>query len=127
MKVAIYMRVGNKNQLDSKADAEKKRQELIHYCEKKKHQIVNEYVSHQGSEAEAARLEEIKKLIAEKKIAEKKIDGVVVSDYKSISSDVNKVMEFSDFIEKHHGTLLCSSSARAKGDKDSIVRKVDKL
>ncbi len=122
MKVAIYMRVGNKDQLDSEADAEKKRQELIHYCEKKKHQIVNEYVSHQSSEAEAARLEEIKKLIAEKKI-----DGVVVSDYKSISSDVNKVMEFSDFIEKHHGTLLCSSSARAKGDRDSIVRKVDKL
>lgn len=119
MKVAIYMRVGNKDQLDSEADAEKKRQELIHYCEKKKHQIVNEYVSHQSSEAEAARLEEIKKLIAEKKI-----DGVVVSDYKSISNDVNEVMDFSNFMAENHGTLLCSSSDREKQDRNSARRKV---
>lgn len=122
MKVAFYMRVGNKEQLESEADAEKQRQELIHYCQKNKHQIVSEYVSHQSREAEAARLEEIKKLVAEKKI-----EGVVISDYKSISNDVNEVMDFSDFIEKHHGTLLCSDSAKEKGDRDNIIRKVGKL
>lgn len=119
MKVAIYMRVGNKEQLESEADAEKQRQELVHYCEKKKHQIVSEYVSHQSREAEAARLEEIKKLIAEKKI-----EGVVISDYKSISNDVNEVMDFSNFMAENHGTLLCSNSDKEKQDRNSVRRKV---
>lgn len=41
MQVAIYIRVGNKEQLETDKDIERQRNELRNFCEKKKHQIVS--------------------------------------------------------------------------------------
>ena len=45
MKAAIYMRVGNKDQLAPETDIEKSRQKLEDFFDRKKHQIVSEYIT----------------------------------------------------------------------------------
>lgn len=44
MKVAMYMRVGNKEQLVPEKDRKKKEQEFKNFCERKKGQMVGEYI-----------------------------------------------------------------------------------
>lgn len=45
MKAAVYMRVGNKDQLAPETDIEKNRQKLENLFDRKKHQIVGEYIT----------------------------------------------------------------------------------
>lgn len=49
MKAAIYMRVGNKDQLASETDNKKKEQEFENYCERLKHRTVGGYTPQQQS------------------------------------------------------------------------------
>ena len=45
MKAAVYKRVGNKDQLAPETDIEKSRQKLEDFFDRKKHQIVSEYIT----------------------------------------------------------------------------------
>lgn len=45
MKAAIYMRVGNEDQLSPETDIEKSGQKSEKFCDKKKQQIAGEYVA----------------------------------------------------------------------------------
>ena len=47
MRVAMYLRVGNKEQLDVETDMKKKEQEFESFCERKKHEMIGEYIPQQ--------------------------------------------------------------------------------
>ncbi len=49
MKAAIYMRVGNKDQLAPETDNKKKEQEFENYCERLKHRTAGGYTPQQQS------------------------------------------------------------------------------
>lgn len=44
MKAAVYMRVGNKDQLEPETDNKKKEQEFENYCERLKHRSAGMYI-----------------------------------------------------------------------------------
>ena len=44
MRVAMYLRVGNKEQLDVETDMKKKEQEFESFCERKKYEMIGEYM-----------------------------------------------------------------------------------
>lgn len=111
MKVAIYIRVGKKEQLEADKEIEIQRNELRDFCEKKKYQIVSEYVERRSGLEESQIVEELKKFIREKEI-----QGVVVTDYAKISRNVNSFMEFFDFM-KENGVSLESSVLDGKNIK----------
>ncbi len=100
MRVAIYIRVGKKEQLEADKEIEIQRNELRDFCEKKKYQIVSEYVECRSGLEESQIIEELKRCIREKEI-----QGVVVIDYAKISRNVNSFMEFFDFM-KENGVSL---------------------
>lgn len=49
MKAAIYMRVGNKDQLAPETDIKKREQEFENYCERLKQRTVGGYIPQQQS------------------------------------------------------------------------------
>lgn len=49
MKAAIYMRVGNKDQLAPETDIKKREQEFENYCERLKQRMVGGYIPQQQS------------------------------------------------------------------------------
>lgn len=101
MRVAIYMRVGNKEQLEVDKEIEIQRNELRYFCEKKKYQIVSEYVERRSGLAESQIIEELKRCIKEKEI-----QGVVITDYSQISRNINELMNFCNFMKENDGTLV---------------------
>lgn len=101
MQVAIYIRVGNKEQLEADKEIERQRNELRHFCDKKKFQIVSEYVDRRSALEESQIIEELKRCIREKEI-----QGIVVTDYAKISRNVNALMSFCDFLKGNGGTLV---------------------
>lgn len=101
MQVAIYIRVGNNEQLEVDKEIERQRNELRHFCEKKKYQIVSEYVDRRSALEESQIIEELKR-----GIKEKEIQGVVVTDYSKISRNVNALMNFCNFMKENGGTLV---------------------
>lgn len=101
MKVAIYIRVGNKEQLEADKEIEIQRNELRDFCEKKKYQIVSEYVERRSGLAESQIIEELKRCIKEKEI-----QGVVITDYSKISRNINELMNFCNFMKENDGILV---------------------
>lgn len=101
MNVAIYIRVGNKEQLEADKEIEIQRNELRDFCEKKKYQIVSEYVERRSGLAESQIIEELKRCIKEKEI-----QGVVITDYSKISRSINDLMNFFNFMKENGGTLV---------------------
>lgn len=53
MKASMYMRVGNREQLEPETDMEKKEQEFKNFCEKKKHQMTGGYTPQQGAQMDS--------------------------------------------------------------------------
>lgn len=47
MTVVMYLRVGNKEQLDVETDMKKKEQEFENFCERKKHGMAGGYIPQQ--------------------------------------------------------------------------------
>lgn len=101
MNVAIYIRVGNKEQLEADKEIEIQRNELRDFCVKKKYQIVSEYVERRSGLAESQIIEELKRCIKEKEI-----QGVVITDYSKISRNINDLMNFFNFMKENGGTLV---------------------
>ncbi len=101
MQVAIYIRVGNKEQLEADKEIEVQRNELRDFCEKKKYQIVSEYVERRSGLAESQIIEELKRCIRKKEI-----QGVVITDYSKISRNINDLMNFCNFMKENEGTLV---------------------
>ncbi len=101
MNVAIYIRVGNKEQLEADKEIETQRNELRDFCEKKKYQIVSEYVERRSGLAESQIIEELKRCIKEKEI-----QGVVITDYSKISRNINDLMNFCNFMKENGGILV---------------------
>lgn len=116
MQVAIYIRVGNKEQLEADKEIESQRNELRHFCEKKKYQIVSEYVERRSGLEESRIIEELKRCIKEKEI-----QGVVVTDYSKISRNVNALMDFCNFM-KSNGGILVNMSFTGKQEKEIDIR-----
>jgi len=104
MNVAIYIRVGNKEQLEADKEIEVQRNELRDFCEKKKYKIVSEYVERRSGLAESQVIEEIKRCIREKEI-----QGVVITDYSKISRNINDLMNFCNFMKENDGTLVSTN------------------
>lgn len=98
MNVAIYIRVGNKEQLEADKEIEVQRNELRDFCEKKKYKIVSEYVERRSGLAESQVIEELKRCIREKEI-----QGVVITDYSKISRNINDLMNFCNFMKENEG------------------------
>lgn len=64
MKVAIYIRVGNKEQLEADKEIEVQRNELRDFCEKKNYKIVSEYAERRSGLTESQIIEELKRCIS---------------------------------------------------------------
>lgn len=101
MNVVIYIRVGNKEQLEADKEIEVQRNELRDFCEKKKYQIVSEYVERRSGLAESQIVEEFKRCTKEKEI-----QGVVITDYSKISRNINELMTFCNFMKENDGILV---------------------
>ncbi|WP_158572130.1 recombinase family protein [Agathobacter rectalis] len=104
MKVAIYIRVGNKEQLEADKEIEVQRNELRDFCEKKNYKIVSEYAERRSGLTESQIIEELKRCIREKEI-----QGVVITDYSKISRNINELMNFCNFMKENGGTLVSTN------------------
>lgn len=113
MNVAIYIRVGNKEQLEADKEIEVQRNELRDFCEKKKYKIVSEYVERRSGLAESQIIEELKRCIREKEI-----QGVVITDYSKISRNINDLMNFCNFMKENEGTLVNMNHYIEKQEKE---------
>ena len=113
MNVAIYIRVGNKEQLEADKEIEVQRNELRDFCEKKKYKIVSEYVERRSGLAESQIIEELKRCIREKEI-----QGVVITDYSKISRNINDLMNFCNFMKENEGTRVNMNHHIEKQEKE---------
>lgn len=120
MQVAIYIRVGKKEQLEADKEIEHQRNELRYFCEKKKYQIVSEYVDKRSGLEESEIIEELKRCIKEKEI-----QGVVVTAYSKISRNVNELMDFLDYMKSNSGILVNMNYAE-KQEKEMDIRNLGK-
>lgn len=93
-RVAVYIRVGNKEQLDEQKNAQK---ELIEdYLKTKKESIITNYYIDEGYSGTNLKRPMLQKMIRD--IEQGNVDIIAVSDYSRISRNIRDI---SNLVEKH--------------------------